>query len=74
MADSNWNIKNNSDQIGRVVIITGATSGLGKEAARVLAEKNATVVMAVRSVKKGEEVGKEIRKECTGTHSLLPDR
>ena len=37
MAKSNWDATNIPDQKDRVVIITGATSGLGKEAARVLA-------------------------------------
>ncbi|MFT5820715.1 MAG: NAD(P)-dependent dehydrogenase (short-subunit alcohol dehydrogenase family) [Crocinitomix sp.] len=62
MAKSNWNTENISDQAGKTIIITGASSGLGKEAAKVLAEKNATVVMAVRNVKKGETVAAEIRK------------
>jgi NAD(P)-dependent dehydrogenase (short-subunit alcohol dehydrogenase family) len=44
-------------------VITGASSGLGKEAARVLASKNATVIMAVRNTKKAEIVVKEIRKD-----------
>jgi NAD(P)-dependent dehydrogenase (short-subunit alcohol dehydrogenase family) len=63
MKNGKWNVKNIPDQKGRVVIITGATSGLGKEAAVVLAGKNATVVMAVRNVKKGENVADEIRKQ-----------
>ncbi len=67
MAKSNWNTSNIPDQKGRIVIITGATSGLGKEAARIMAGKNATVVMAVRNVQKGEDVVKEIRKETSNS-------
>jgi NAD(P)-dependent dehydrogenase (short-subunit alcohol dehydrogenase family) len=63
MAKSNWNTQNIPDLKGRVVIVTGATSGLGKEAARILAGKNASVIMAVRNVKKGEDVASEIRRE-----------
>ncbi len=63
MAKSNWNTENIPDQKGRVVIVTGATSGLGKEAARVMAGKNARVIMAVRNVNKGEKVAGEIRNE-----------
>ena len=63
MAKEKWNSDNIPDQKGRVVIISGATSGLGKEAARVLAGKNATVIMAVRNTEKGEKVEKEILTE-----------
>ena len=44
MSKSNWDATNIPDQKGRVVIITGATSGLGKEAARVLAGENTSVI------------------------------
>ena len=60
MSKSKWNSDNIPNQNGRVVIITGATSGLGKEATKVLASKGATVVMAVRNTNKGEVVAKEI--------------
>jgi NAD(P)-dependent dehydrogenase (short-subunit alcohol dehydrogenase family) len=62
MSKSKWTINNIPDQKGRVVIITGATSGLGKEAAKVLASKNATVIMAVRNTEKGGSVANEIGK------------
>jgi len=39
---------------GRVVVVTGASSGVGEESARVLAKAGATVVLAVRDVGKGE--------------------
>jgi len=60
---SKWNASMIPDQKGRVIIVTGATSGLGKETARVLAKKNATVVMAIRNVKKGEAVVAEFKKD-----------
>lgn len=63
MAKSNWDASYIPDQKGRVVVITGASSGLGKEAARVLARKNATIVMAVRNVKKGENAANEIYRD-----------
>jgi NAD(P)-dependent dehydrogenase (short-subunit alcohol dehydrogenase family) len=62
MSNSNWNTNSIADQSGRVVVITGATSGLGKEAAIILAGKNATVIMAVRDALKGEQVAEEIKK------------
>ncbi len=62
MSKSKWNNNNIPDQKGKVAIITGATSGLGKEATNVLASKDATVVMAVRNTQKGESVAREINK------------
>ncbi len=43
------------DQTGRRVIVTGANSGTGQEAARRLAEAGAHVIMAVRTVAKGDQ-------------------
>lgn len=63
MSTEKWTSENIPDQKGRVAIITGSTSGLGKEAARVLAGKNALVILAVRNVKKGEGVVNEIKRE-----------
>ena len=41
-------------QDGRRFVVTGASSGLGLETARVLARQGAEVVLAVRDVRKGE--------------------
>jgi len=41
------------DQSGRVVIVTGSNSGIGRAAAGALAAKGAHVVLAVRNVDKG---------------------
>ena len=43
------------DPASRHVVVTGANSGTGKEAARRLAEAGAHVIMAVRTVAKGEQ-------------------
>jgi NAD(P)-dependent dehydrogenase (short-subunit alcohol dehydrogenase family) len=48
------------EQAGKLVVVTGANSGTGKEAARRLAEAGAHVVMAVRTVAKGEQARQEI--------------
>jgi NAD(P)-dependent dehydrogenase (short-subunit alcohol dehydrogenase family) len=48
------------DQTGKTVIVTGANSGTGKEATRRLAGAGARVVMAVRTVAKGEQARAEI--------------
>ncbi len=51
---SKWTTNNIPDQSGRVVIITGSNSGIGFEAAKALAEKNAEVILAVRNQAKGD--------------------
>ncbi|MET8325964.1 SDR family oxidoreductase [Streptomyces sp. NPDC005181] len=48
------------EQTGRLAVVTGANSGTGKEAARRLAAAGARVVMAVRTVAKGERARAEI--------------
>lgn len=50
------------DQTGRLAVITGANSGIGKEAARRLALAGAEVVMAVRSPERGAAARAEILK------------
>jgi NAD(P)-dependent dehydrogenase (short-subunit alcohol dehydrogenase family) len=48
------------DQTGKVIIVTGANSGTGREAATRLAAAGARVIMAVRTLAKGEEAKSEI--------------
>jgi NAD(P)-dependent dehydrogenase (short-subunit alcohol dehydrogenase family) len=48
------------DQTGALAVVTGANSGTGKEAAKRLAAAGARVVMAVRTVAKGEAARAEI--------------
>jgi NAD(P)-dependent dehydrogenase (short-subunit alcohol dehydrogenase family) len=48
------------DQTGKLVVVTGANSGTGKEATRRLAAAGARVVMAVRTVAKGDQARAEI--------------
>lgn len=47
-----WTAKDMPEQAGRVVVITGANSGIGYESALALAQKGAHVVMACRSMDK----------------------
>ncbi len=47
-----WNPSEIPDQSGRVAVITGANSGIGFKAARHLAAKGATVIMACRNLEK----------------------
>jgi NAD(P)-dependent dehydrogenase (short-subunit alcohol dehydrogenase family) len=56
-----WTLADAFDQTGKVVVITGANSGLGLESSRLLASKGAMVVMACRDTKKGEEAAVSVR-------------
>lgn len=49
-----WTKSSMPDQSGTTVVITGANSGLGYEATKAFAENGAHVVMACRSVERGE--------------------
>jgi NAD(P)-dependent dehydrogenase (short-subunit alcohol dehydrogenase family) len=51
----NWTEQEVPSQRGRVAVITGANTGLGFDTAKVLAERGATVVLAVRDVEKGKQ-------------------
>ncbi|KAG6330295.1 hypothetical protein ID866_8795 [Astraeus odoratus] len=53
------------DMTGKVVLVTGANTGIGKETARVLLTKNAKVWVTYRDATKGEAALKDLR-ESTG--------
>ncbi len=61
--NNKWTAKNVTDQSGRVAIITGSSSGIGFEAAKVLAAKNAKVIIAVRNLQKGDTAKNNIATE-----------
>ena len=50
-----WNPRQLAQQTGRTFVITGANSGIGREAARDLVARGAHVVLGVRDVRKGEQ-------------------
>ncbi len=51
---SAWTARDVPDQDGRSVVVTGVNSGIGFQAARMLAERGADVVLAVRDITRGE--------------------
>ncbi|MFB5676518.1 oxidoreductase [Paenibacillus terreus] len=55
-----WTEDHIPDQTGRVAIVTGSNSGIGWEAARALANKGATVIMACRSIDKATPAADQI--------------
>jgi NAD(P)-dependent dehydrogenase (short-subunit alcohol dehydrogenase family) len=56
-----WSSDDISDLTGRRVLVTGANSGIGFEAARMLAGAGATVVLGCRDLAKGESAAERIR-------------
>ncbi|CAF1014307.1 unnamed protein product [Rotaria sordida] len=54
---------------GKVVIVTGATSGIGVETSRALAAINAHVFITARDMNRGEEVVADIKK-TTGNNKV----
>ena len=59
--DHKWDANSVSDQTGRIAVVTGSSSGIGFETARVLAEKHATVILAVRNQKKANAAIEKIK-------------
>ena len=58
---TDWSIDSIVDLKGKIVVVTGGASGIGLEAAQVLASKHAGVVLAVRNMAKGEKAADRIR-------------
>ncbi|WP_152399163.1 oxidoreductase [Paenibacillus cellulositrophicus] len=56
-----WTEDHMPDQTGRVAIVTGSNSGIGWEAARVLATNGATVIMACRSIANANMAADQIK-------------
>jgi NAD(P)-dependent dehydrogenase (short-subunit alcohol dehydrogenase family) len=55
-----WTAVDLQDQQGRTFLITGANSGIGLEAARILSRAGAKVIFAVRDTAKGEQAAADI--------------
>lgn len=60
---SKWTADNIPSQKGKIIIVTGANSGLGFGTTRELARKGAKVIMAVRSLERGNEAREDIQQE-----------
>jgi NAD(P)-dependent dehydrogenase (short-subunit alcohol dehydrogenase family) len=60
MSTSKWTPEDLPNLDNRTVVITGATSGIGRAAAIHLARAGAQVVMGVRNTQRGEDVAREM--------------
>ncbi|KAJ7748817.1 NAD(P)-binding protein [Mycena maculata] len=65
-----WTAVDVPDLSSRVMLVTGANSGLGLETAKVLLRHNAKVYVACRSISKGEAAIATLKKE-TGKEAIL---
>lgn len=63
---SSWTANDMPDQAGRVIVITGANSGIGYESAVAFARKGARVVMACRSPERAEQARQDLLKRAPG--------
>ncbi|KAG1685679.1 hypothetical protein DVH05_007803 [Phytophthora capsici] len=63
----NWDASQMTSQKGKLVVITGANSGIGYQASLELARKGADVVLACRSEARGKQAEKEIREALAST-------
>lgn len=63
MAKQGWKAAAMPSQAGKTVLVTGANSGIGFQAARELARREAHVLLAVRDVAKGEAARNRILAE-----------
>ena len=61
-----WKTSDMPEMKGRVVVVTGANSGLGYETSRAIAGRGAQVLMACRTASKAEDARRKILAEHAG--------
>ncbi|MCP4363645.1 MAG: SDR family NAD(P)-dependent oxidoreductase [Chloroflexi bacterium] len=66
-----WTTANIPDLTGKVIIVTGANSGVGFEAAKEFARKGAQIILACRSMEKAEAALTEIQAEIPNTQAEI---
>ena len=73
MGTQKWTEADVPDQHGRVAVVTGANTGLGYETARVLAQRGAVVVLAVRNLDKGKQAADRITAVAPGAEVAVQE-
>ncbi|KAK9881432.1 hypothetical protein WA026_016318 [Henosepilachna vigintioctopunctata] len=71
--ESKWsNCKNKIKLDGKLIIITGANSGIGFEVAKDLAARNANIILACRNINAAEEAIQNIKEKVSHAGTLIP--
>src|SRR5690606_25254531 len=73
VANSRKTVQHNSNITGKVVVITGASSGLGEATARLLAAEGATVVLGARRMDRLQSLADELKSRGANTLVLSTD-
>lgn len=68
---SNWKPSQLPDLTGKTYVITGANSGIGYDAARMLSEKGGDIVMVCRSQEKAEAAQRRLSATAKGKVDLI---
>ncbi len=63
--ETNWTANDIPDLTGKIIIVTGANSGIGYEAAKELARKGALIILACRNIPSAETAQMHIQSELT---------
>ncbi|MEM7033962.1 MAG: oxidoreductase [Chloroflexota bacterium] len=67
----NWNTENIPGLTGKIIIVTGANSGIGLESAREFARKGAEVILACRSMDKAQTALADIQQTVPGAKAEI---
>jgi retinol dehydrogenase 12 len=64
--------KANRDLTGKVIVLTGGSTGLGEQTLRVLATKGCTLIFGARDRQKSEAIAKDLQSRCKCSVLFFP--